>query len=144
VRQNAEQETPVTKGETRDYCTTQFQIPITRGWVNSFVLRHFDDLIQTTSTQQEKQRLPIRRAFLERTVRNLNKHVQGCVSELVFNLDKVGISNWEDRKARKVVVLATMDGQPIHHAVSRNVKHSSVIACEFAAGESLIPHLITS
>jgi transposase len=34
VRQKAEQETPVTKGEIREYCTTQFQIPITRGWVN--------------------------------------------------------------------------------------------------------------
>jgi hypothetical protein len=55
-------------------------------------------------------------------VRNLNEHVQGCISELVFNLDEVGVSDWEDRKTGKVVVPATMDGRPIHRAVSRNVK----------------------
>jgi hypothetical protein len=72
-------------------------------------------------------------------VRDLNEHVQGCVSELVFNLGEVGISDWEDRKTRDVVAPGTMDGGPIHHAVSRNVKHISVIACLSTAGESLMP-----
>jgi hypothetical protein len=34
--------------------------------------------------------------------------------------------------------------QTIHHAVSRNVKHISVIACISAAGESLLPYIVTS
>jgi hypothetical protein len=72
-------------------------------------------------------------------VRDLNEHVQGCVSEMVFNLDEVGISDWEDRTTRRVGVAATMDGRSIHHVVSRNVKHISVIACVSAAGESLMP-----
>jgi hypothetical protein len=42
--------------------------------------------------------------FLERSVQNLNEYVHGWTAELVFNLDEVGISDWEDRKARKVVV----------------------------------------
>jgi hypothetical protein len=46
--------------------------------------------------------------FLERTTRNLNEPVQGCPAELVFNLDEVGISNWEYCKTRKIVVPATM------------------------------------
>jgi hypothetical protein len=62
----------------------------------------------------------------------------------VFNLDKVGISDWEDRKTRKVVVPATMEGHTIHHGVSRNVKHISVIACVSAFGESLPPYILTS
>jgi hypothetical protein len=144
VRQNAEQETPVTKGEIREYCTTQFQIPIIRGCVNSFVLRHFGDVIQTRSTPQEEQRLQVPRAFLKRTVRDLNEHVQGCVSELVFNLNEVGISDWENRKARKVVIPATIDDRPIHHAISRNVKRVSVIVCMSAAGESLMPSITTA
>jgi hypothetical protein len=112
--------------------------------VNSFVLRLSGEGIQTRSTPQEEQRLQVPRAFLERTVRDLNKHVQGCISELVFNLDEVGIPDWEDRNARRVVVVATMDGRPIRHAVSRNVKHMSVIAWASAAGESLMPYIITS
>jgi hypothetical protein len=37
-----------------------------------------------------------------------------------------------------------MFDQTIHHGVSRNVKRISVIACVFAAGESLMPYIVTS
>jgi hypothetical protein len=62
----------------------------------------------------------------------------------MFNLDGVGISDWEDHKRKKVIVPAAMLGQTIHHEISRNVKHSSVIACVSAAGESLLPRIVTS
>jgi hypothetical protein len=62
----------------------------------------------------------------------------------VFNLDEVGISDWEDRKTRTVILPATMRGQTIHHEISRTVKHISVIACVCAAVESLTSYIITS
>jgi hypothetical protein len=64
----------------------------------------------------------------------------------VFNLDEVGISDWEDRKTKTktVIVPATMRGQTMHHETSRTVKHISVIAYISAAGESLTPYIITS
>jgi hypothetical protein len=46
--------------------------------------------------------------FIEKITQDLHKCVQGCVAELVFNLDKVGISDWEDHKTKKVVALAAM------------------------------------
>jgi hypothetical protein len=52
----------------------------------------------------------------------VNEHIHRYVAELVLNIDKVGISDWEDRKTRRIVVQAIMDGETIHHAVSRNVK----------------------
>jgi hypothetical protein len=81
--------------------------------------------------------------FLERTVQDLKEHVQGCVAELVFNLDEVGISDWENRKTKTVILTATMRGQTIHHEISRTVKHISAIACISPAGESLTPYIIT-
>jgi hypothetical protein len=62
----------------------------------------------------------------------------------VLNLDEVGISDWEDRKTKIVIVPPTMRGQAIHHEISRTVKHISVIACVSAAGESFTPYIITS
>jgi hypothetical protein len=56
VWQTAEQQTPMTKKEITDYCTSQFQISITRDWVNSFVLRHSGEVILTQSVTQEDQR----------------------------------------------------------------------------------------
>jgi hypothetical protein len=68
------------------------------------------------------------------------------VAELVFNLDEVGISDWEEHKTKTetLIVPATMRGQTIHHEISRTVKHISVIACISAAGESLTLYIITS
>jgi hypothetical protein len=79
-------------------------------------------------------------------VQNLNEYVQGSTAELVFNLDEVGISDWEDRKARKIVVPAALCGRrdTIHHGISRKAKHISVIACVFVAEESLTPDNIAS
>jgi hypothetical protein len=62
----------------------------------------------------------------------------------VFNLDEVGISDWEDRKTKTIIVPATMRGQTIDHEISRTVKHISVIACISAAEESLTLYIITS
>jgi hypothetical protein len=82
--------------------------------------------------------------FLDKTVQDLNEHVQGCTAGLVFNLDEICISDWEDRKTRKVAVRAMTRGQAMHHGISRTVKHISVIACVGAAGESLIAYMIAS
>jgi hypothetical protein len=67
IQQKAEQSTPVGKTEIKDYCTTQLKVPITRACVNSFVLRHSDQIFKTKSTPQEQQRLQVSRMFLERT-----------------------------------------------------------------------------
>jgi hypothetical protein len=85
IQQTAEQSTPVEKTEINDYCTIQLKVPITRGWVNSLVLRHSDQIFKTKSTLQEQQRLRVLRMFLERTDQNLKEHVQGYVAELVFD-----------------------------------------------------------
>jgi hypothetical protein len=66
------------------------------------------------------------------------------VTELAFDLDKVGISDWEDRKTKAVIVPLTMRGQTIHHEISRTVKHISVSACVSTTEESLTPYIITS
>jgi hypothetical protein len=50
IRRNADQETPVTKRQIRDYCITQFRTSITRGWVNSFLHRHRGAVMQAKST----------------------------------------------------------------------------------------------
>jgi hypothetical protein len=81
--------------------------------------------------------------FMGRTVRHLKEHVQGCVAELVFNLEEVGISNREDRKTKTktTIVPAMMSGQTIHHEISRTEKEILVIACISPTAESLTPDI---
>jgi hypothetical protein len=63
---------------------------------------------------QESQHSQAPGAFLERIIQDLHEYVQGCVAELVRNLDDVGSSDWEDHKTKKVINLAAMSGQMIH------------------------------
>jgi hypothetical protein len=64
--------------------------------------------------------------------------------KLGFNLDELGMSEWEDRKEKKVIVPMTMNGQTIHHGALRIVKHISVIAYMIARGESLTHFIVIS
>jgi hypothetical protein len=56
----------------------------------------------------------------------------------------VGISEWEDRTSKDVIVPKSASAQKIHHKINRNIKHMSVIAYISAAGESLAPYIVTS
>jgi hypothetical protein len=65
-------------------------------------------------------------------------------SELVCHLEEVDISDWKHRKMRKVLAAATMRSSTIHHGISRNVKHISVISRVDITGKSVIPYIIES
>lgn len=144
LRQQAEKSQPATRTDILHYCVTNFGRSITRGWVDSFLGRHLDDLKEATSHPQENPRLQIPREFLVETLRCMDQAVQGCVRDLVFNLDEVGASEWEDRKSKRVVVPAEMGDQPIHHGINRNLKHITIVTCVAASGEHLIPYVVTS
>jgi hypothetical protein len=96
------------------------------------------------NTSQEHPRLEVPREFLDETTCDLREHVHATKAELVFNLAEVGMSEWEDRKEKKVILPMTMDDQTIHYRESRSMKHISVIACITAGGEYLTPFIVTS
>jgi Fe2+ transport system protein FeoA len=70
--------------------------------------------------------------------------VENCPAELVFHLDEVRFSEWEDRKDKKVMAPVSTASQTVHHAVSRNVKHLSIVMCISASGACLTPYILSS
>jgi hypothetical protein len=81
---------------------------------------------------------------LDQALACISQFVQGRPTGLFFNLNQVGISEWEDRKRKKVIVPKSMGEQTVHHKVNRNLKHVSVITCISAVGETLVPYIVTS
>ena len=65
-------------------------------------------------------------------------------AELVLNLDEQGISDWEDRKSKRVVIPILAEHQTVHHDVSRNLKHLSVVTCVSGGGQCLMPYMVAS
>jgi hypothetical protein len=144
IKGKAENQKAVTRTELLHHCMEMNMVPVSRGWVDSFLSRHSQELFEAKSCPQENPRLEVPQAFLDTAIECLKEHVQGACAELVFNLDEVGISEWEDRVERKVIVPRSMQGELIHHAVHRNLKHVSVVACISAAGESMTPFFVSS
>jgi hypothetical protein len=144
IEENASKSTAVTPRDVLTYVTTHYNFPVTLGWVNSFLLRNSERFCQMKSVPQETPRLEVPRCFLDETSQCITQFVQGRPNELVFNLDAVGVSEWEDRKPKKVIVPLSARGQTIHHKTNRALKHVSLIACVSAAGESLTPYILTS
>jgi hypothetical protein len=76
--------------------------------MDSFILRHQDDLSETKSKFQEDTRLEVSRTFLNETMGCLREYVHGMKAELMFNLDEVGMLEREDRKRKKMIVPKTI------------------------------------
>jgi hypothetical protein len=79
------------------------------------------------STPQGHPRLEVAREFLDETTSDVRGHFHRMKVKLVFNLDEVGMSEWEDRKEKKIVVPMAIGGQTVYHSASRSVKYISVI-----------------
>jgi hypothetical protein len=144
ITKNAQNHTAINRTELLHYCGETFGAAVTPGWVDSFLFRHKLELSEAISRPQENPRLEIPQSFLDMMIACLSEYLPGSCAELVFNLDEVCISEWEDRARRKVIVSFSMTDQTIHHGVHRNPIHMSMICCVSAAGESLTPFVVSS
>jgi hypothetical protein len=108
IAKNAHHNAVVTRTESLNYCIATFGTAVTRAWVDSFLFRHAAELFETKSSPQENQRLEVPRVVLEAAIEDIQTHIQNAYADLVFNLNEIGISEWEDRVERKVIVPSTM------------------------------------
>jgi hypothetical protein len=101
-------------------------------------------LAETISKPQEDTRLQVPRELLLGTISGMEEAMQGCIHDLLFDLEEIGVLEWEDRKSKKVVILSAMSRQTIRYGFNRNLKHITAITCAAASGEHVIPNIITS
>jgi hypothetical protein len=144
ITQNSANNTAITKTELLHERVARLRASITRGWVDSFLTRYADALWETKSLPQENSRLEVPQVFHDAEIEGFQHHVHGSCAELVFNLDEVGMSEWEERHQRKVIVPSAMRGQTIFHGIHRQLKHMSVVACISAPGEHMAPFFVCS
>jgi hypothetical protein len=81
------------------YASEIFNKLVSRGWLNSLILRHKTERWQTSFDRQKWVRPSIPRVFFVRTLNVLQTHGRGGLCDLVFNLDEIGLSELEDRKS---------------------------------------------
>jgi hypothetical protein len=83
-------------------------------------------------------------AHLEEHIQLAKLVIAGKFSELVFNLDEVGSSDWEDQKPKKVIVPRSVSPDDVYHSVSRRYRPVTLLACISAVGDALTPTIISA
>jgi hypothetical protein len=134
----------MTKRQVLTLVLERYSLQLTKGWLHAFVGRHLDILQVCRSLPQEDTRLTVPREHLAAHIEHMRTIVMGKVAELVFNLDEVGSSDWEDRKPRKVLVPKMVSPDDVYHQVSRKYRHLTLLACVSAGGDALTPMVLTS
>ena len=65
-------------------------------------------------------------------------------AELVYNIDKTGLSNWEERKPKKVVIPKELENEKINYPINRGNRHITLVVTISAGGDAYFPMAVTS
>jgi hypothetical protein len=93
------------------------------------LLHHKLGLTGAISRSQENPRLEIPQLFRDMVIECLNEYLPGSCAESVFNVDEVGISEWERPPFAKRNRSRPMTDQTIRHGIHHNLKIISVKYC---------------
>jgi hypothetical protein len=132
----------VTQRELLNYVEEKFAKILTSGWMQRFLDRHKSDVSRAIVNPQEQVRMEVPRASLDEYLLLIKKLVQIVPTELIFNLDETGLSDWENRKSKPVIVPAAAGDSRFHYPINRSIRHHTLLCCITAAGDSYCPLLI--
>jgi hypothetical protein len=65
-------------------------------------------------------------------------------TELLFNIDENGFSDWEERKPKCVLIPSKARETTLLYPASRKIRHQTLICCVTAAGDAYCPLLVSS
>jgi transposase len=142
TRTSFESCSPVSPEQVRAYVSETFGTQASSSWTWRFVTHDQETLQQATAYPQEDRRMKVTKEVARAHIRNLEQWVQNIPTELILNLDEVGVQDWADRKTRKVIIRRQARPRRIEYAVTRKEKRISCIATISMAGDVVVPLLV--
>jgi hypothetical protein len=77
-------------------------------------------------------------------VKFIKEYVPLVATELIFNIDGCGFSDWEERRPKPVLIPAELERSILHYPVNRAIRHQSLICCIAAPGDAYCPFLVSA
>jgi hypothetical protein len=102
----------------------------------SFLKSHADLICQTIVRPQENVRLEVPREHLERYINLMKEYVLLVPTELIFNIDESGFSDWEDRKSKSILIPIEARRTTLNYPVSRKIRQQTFVCCVTAVGDA--------
>jgi hypothetical protein len=134
----------VTQREVLSFLAENFGKTVTHGWLSSYLDPWSDYITRTVVSPQEQLRLQIPPSFLDDCIRLIQTYVPLVPIELIFNLDETGLSHWEERKSKRVIVPSDSTQTPLHYPADRGIRHHTLLCCISAFGDVYTSLLIAS
>jgi hypothetical protein len=117
-----------------NYVEERFNRILTYGWMKQFLDRHKSEVSGVTVAPKEKIRLEVPCCYLDEYL--IKKIVSIVPIGLLFNLYETGLSDWENRRSKPVLVPTQEQESPLHYPVDRSVRHHTLLCCVTASGDS--------
>jgi hypothetical protein len=124
-----------TRRDFLNFVEREFQQCLTYSWIRSFLARNVDRVCPVNISPQEKVRMEVPRPFSDDHLELIKEYVPSVPSELIFDIDECGFSDWEGRKERSVVSPAEVQGIIFHDPTNRQICRQTLICCITAAGD---------
>jgi hypothetical protein len=131
-----------TQRDVLNYVEERFNKTLTYRWMKRFLDRHKSEVSGITVVPQEKVRLEVPCCYLEEYMTLIKKIVPIVPTELLFNLDETGLSEWKNRRSKPILVLTQEQESALHYPVDRSVRHHALLCSLTASGDSYCPMLI--
>jgi hypothetical protein len=74
----------------------------------------------------------------------IKEYVPLVPTELLFNIDESGFSDYEECKPNCVLIPTEIRETTIHYPVSRKIRHQTLVCCVTAAEDAYCPPLVSS
>ena len=127
-----------------NFIEEKFHKCITRGWVNTFLNRHRDALIKTEIFPQEELRMKVPRIYLTQFMDLVEKIIPNVPADLIYNIDETGLSDWENRKPKTVIMPKELEKIDKHYPINRGIRHITLVVTISAGGDAYSPLIVTS
>jgi hypothetical protein len=110
----------------------------------SFLQSHDHQIRESIIRPQENVRLEVPREYSEGSINLIRKYVPLVPTELIFNIDESGFSDWEERKSKTILIPREARRMTIHYPVSRKIRQQTLVCCVTAARDAYCPLVLSA
>jgi hypothetical protein len=134
----------VTQRDVLSFIETNFQKCLSYQWMASFLKKHVNLIGRSVIRPQENVRLEVLHDHLDQYIRLIKELVPFVPTELLFNSDESGFSDWEERKPKCLLIPTEARETILHYSASRKIRHQTLACCVTAAVDAYCPLLLSS
>jgi hypothetical protein len=74
----------------------------------------------------------------------MKEYVPLVRAALIFKVDESGLSDWEERKTKAILIPIEAQRTTLHYPVSRKIRHQTFVCCLTAAGDAYCPLVLSA